>query len=93
MMLAILGSLGGIVLAFRFNVIILLPAIMFGWMVALVNGVVTASSGTSIALQMAQVAVVLQLGYVAGIVLKWAMLASRHHDESGKSAMVADGTF
>ena len=80
-------------LAFRFNVIILLPAILFGWMVALVNGVATASSGASIALQMALVAVVLQLGYVAGIVLKWAMLASRHHDESGKSAMVPDGSF
>ena len=93
MMLAILGSLAGIVLAFRFNVIILLPAILFGWMVALLNGMLTASSGTSIALQMAQVAVVLQLGYVAGIVLKWAMLASRHHDESGKSAMVPDGSF
>ena len=93
MMLAILGSLAGIVLAVRFNVIILLPAILLGWMVALVNGVVTASSGASIALQMALVAVVLQLGYMAGIVLKWAMLASRRHHESSKSAMVPDGTF
>jgi hypothetical protein len=93
MMLAILGSLGATMLAFRFNVIILLPAILFGWMVAFVYGLVTASSGASIAFQMALVAVALQVGYVAGIVLKWAVLASRRRHESGKPAMVSDGTF
>ena len=93
MMLAILGSLGAIMLAFRFNVIILLPAILFGWMVALLNGVVTGSSGASIAFQMVLVAVALQLGYVAGIVVKWAMLASRRRHEAGKPVMVPDGTF
>jgi uncharacterized membrane protein YhaH (DUF805 family) len=92
-MLVLLGSLGATLLAFRFNVIILLPAILLGWMVALVNGVVTASPDASIAYQMALVAVALQLGYMAGIVLKWAMLASRRHHESGKSALVPDGTF
>ena len=92
-MLATLGSLAAILLAFRFNVIILLPAILFGWMVALVNGVVTASPGASIAFQMALVAVALQLGYVAGIIIKWAVLASRHRHESGTPAMVPDGTF
>jgi hypothetical protein len=92
-MLAILGSLGGIVLAFRFNVIVLLPVILFGWMVALVNGVVTTSSGASIMFQMALVAVALQLGYVAGIVLKWAVLVSGGRRESAKPAMVSDGTF
>ena len=93
MMLAILGSLAGIVLVFRFNVIILLPAVLFGWTVALVSGVVTASSGASIALQMVLVAVGLQLGYAAGIVFKWAVLASRSRHEAHKSAMVPDGTF
>ena len=93
MMLAILGSLGATMLAFRFNVIILLPAILLGWMVAFVNGVVTASSGASIAFQMALVAVALQVGYVGGFVVKWAVLASRRRHESGKPAMVPDGTF
>ena len=93
MMLAILGTVGGMVLAFRFNVLILLPAIVFGWMVTLVSGVVTAGSGTSIALQMALVAVAFQLGYVTGAVLKCAMLASGRRHESGKPAMVRDGTF
>lgn len=93
MMLAILGTVGGMVLAFRFNVIILLPAIVFGWIVTLVSGVVTASSGSSIAFQMVLVAVALQLGYVTGAVLKCAMLATGRRHESGKPAMVRDGTF
>jgi hypothetical protein len=58
-----------------------------------VNGVVTATPGASIAFQMALVAVVLQLGYVAGIVVKWALLASQRRHGSGKPAMVSDGTF
>src|ERR1700692_3151683 len=92
-MLTILGFLGAIVLAFRFNVVILLPAILVGWMLALTSGVMNASSGASIAFQMALVAVALQLGYVAGIVLKWADLVSRHHGDSGKPAMLSDRTF
>jgi hypothetical protein len=93
MMLAILGSVGGMVLAFRFNVVILLPAILFGWMAALVSGVVNASSGASIAFHMALIAVALQFGYMAGIVLQWAVLVSRHRRESGKSATVPEATF
>jgi hypothetical protein len=42
---------------------------------------------------MALVAVALQVGYVAGIVLKWAVLASRRRHESAKPAMASDGTF
>ena len=91
MTLAILGSLGAILLALRFNVIILLPAVLFGWMVALVNGVVTASSGTSIVFQMALVAVALQVGFVGALVLKWAVLVGqRHHAKAG---MIPSGTF
>ena len=93
MMLAILGSLGGIVLAFRFNVIILLPAILFGWLAVLADGLVNANSGASIAFHMALIAVALQFGYMAGIGLKWAVLVSRHRRESGKPAMVPEATF
>lgn len=92
-MLAILGSFAAIVLAFRFNVFILLPATLFGWVVALVNGLVTASTIGSIAFEMALVAIALQFGYVAGIVLKWAVLAGRRRHETAKPAMVPDGTF
>jgi hypothetical protein len=91
--LGLLGFLGATVLAFRFNVIILLPAVLFGWVVALGEGVVTASSGTSIAFHMVLIAVALQFGYVGGIVLKWTVLASRRRRESGRLTMVPDGTF
>lgn len=91
-MLAALGSLG-VTMAFRFNVIILLPAIFLGWMVALLHGVATSSSAASIALQMVLVAVVLQLGYVLGILLKWALLAGQRRHEADKPAVVPDGTF
>jgi hypothetical protein len=42
---------------------------------------------------MVLVAVVLQLGYLTGIVLKWALPASRRGGWSEKSAAVPDGTF
>ena len=92
-MLTILGFLGATVLAFRFNVIILLPAILFGWMAVLVSGILTASSGASIALHMVLVAIALQVGYLAGIIFKWALLTSRRRSLSNKPAMVPDGTF
>jgi hypothetical protein len=92
-MLPVVASMGMTMLALRFNVVILLPAIMLGWIVALVNGVVTANSGHMIVFQMVLVAVALQLGYVAGIVLKWAILVSRRNHEASKAAMVPDGTF
>ena len=93
MTLTIMEFLGAAVLASRFNVIILPPAMLFGWMVVLVDGLVTASSGTAIALRMLQVAIALQSCYVAGIVLKWAVLTSRNRRASGKLAMAPDSTF
>ena len=92
-MLTILGFLGATALAFRFNVIILLPAILFGWLAVLVNGMVNADSSASIAFQLALIVVALQFGYMAGIVLKCVTLASCRRHESGKPAMVSDGTF
>ena len=92
-MLPILAFLGTTMLAIRFNAIILLPAIIIGWIVALVNGVMAARSGTTIVFEMALVSVILQIGYVAGIILKWAILVNRRHHEAGKAAMVPDGTF
>ena len=75
MLLTILGFLCGVVLSLRFNVLILVPTILLGWMLALVAGLATGVSTTSIALEMAFVAAALQLGYIAGIVFKWALLA------------------
>jgi hypothetical protein len=69
---------------------ILLPAILLGWMLVLVGGLLNANSGASIALQMVLVAVVLQLGYVAGIICKWALLAARRGNWSEKPAAVRE---
>ena len=92
-MLAILGFLGAVAMSFRFNMFILLPAILLGWVLVLVGGLVNASSAASIALQMVLLAAVLQVGYLAGIILKWAVLASRRGSWSEKPAPVPDGTF
>jgi hypothetical protein len=92
-MLTILGFLGATMLAFRFNVFILLPAILLGWMMVLVNGVLSGSSGASIALHLVLVAILLQVGYMTGIILKLVLLASRRRSWSDKPAAVPDGTF
>jgi hypothetical protein len=91
-MLAILGFLAT-VLSFRFNMFILLPAILLGWMLVLVSGIVHGGSGAAIALQLVLVAIVLQFGYLAGIILKWALLAGWRRNWSDKPAALPDGTF
>jgi hypothetical protein len=92
-MLILLGFLGAIVLAFRFNVFILLPAVLLGWMLVLVSGLAAANSGALIAFHMVLVAIVLQVGYLAGIICKWALLASGRRSWSHKPGVVPDGTF
>ncbi len=92
-MLAILGFFGATVLAFRFNVLVLLPAILFGWILVLGNGLLTARSGAAITFHIVLVAIALQLGYLAGIILKWALLASRCRGESSKPVMAPNGRF
>jgi len=92
-MLTMLGFLGATVLAFRFNVLILLPSTLFGWLVVVVCGVATASSGMSIVSNLVLVAVALQFGYLFGFVFKWGTLASRRRSFLVKSAAVPDSTF
>jgi hypothetical protein len=96
MMLTILGFLGATMLPFRFNVFILMPAILFGWLLVLVSGLLTASSGSAIAFNMVLVAILLQFGYVAGIVLRWALLQSGLHRQrnwSDTPTVAPDDTF
>ena len=83
-------------LPFRFNVYILLPIILFGWTLACAFGMVTASSGASIAIKLLLFAVVVQIGYMVGIVLKWAQRAralNRRPYWSEKASVTPDGTF
>jgi hypothetical protein len=95
-MLTIFGFLAATVLPFRFNVLILVPAFLVGWLLVLIVGLATMSSVSSIALNMLLVPFALQIGYLAGIVLKWALLASglnRRLNWSDKPAVKRDSTF
>jgi hypothetical protein len=83
-------------LPFRFNVFILLPIILFGWTLACAFGMMTASSGASIAIQLVLFAVVVEFGYMVGIVLIWALRAKalkRRPHWSEKASVTPDGTF
>lgn len=77
MLLTILGFLCGIVLSFRFDVLILLPAILLGWALATVGELVIGGSGMSVLIAAVLVTTALQVGYVAGIVAQWALRLNR----------------
>jgi hypothetical protein len=92
-MLTVLGFLSATMLAFRFNVFILLPTILLAWMLVLVSGIVIGSSGASIAMHMVLTAVILQIGYLAGILVKWALLASHRHTWVENTTISPEATF
>ena len=77
MLLTILGLLCGIVLSVRFDFLILLPAILLGWLLAVIGGLIMGSTGASIIFEMVMVATALQGGYVLGIVGQWALRSHR----------------
>ncbi len=71
MLLAILGLLCGLVLGLRFDVLILLPAILLGWFVAMADGLIAGGGAGSIAIGMAVAAIALQAGYLLGVAAQW----------------------
>jgi hypothetical protein len=80
MLLTIFGFLCGAVLSFRFDVRILLPATLLGWLLAFVGGLLTVAPVLSILTVMAMLTVALQLGYMFGICMQWgARWSSRQH--------------
>ena len=95
MLLTILGLLCGIVLSVRFDVLILLPAILLGWLLAAIGGLIVGSTGTSIVFEMVLVATALQGGYVLGIVGQWALRSHRALPQSWpeKTAAAPDRAF
>jgi hypothetical protein len=52
---------------FRFNVLVLAPAILLGWIFVLASTVFTDSSGISILLKLVVVGLAAQTGYMAGV--------------------------
>jgi len=92
MLLIILSFLSAVLLSVRFDMFILLPAILLGWLAAIIGGVATGGSFGSILIEMVLVAVALQVGYVGGVVGQWLMKAQPgvRHRWSEKSAAAAD---
>ena len=92
MLLTILGLLCGAVLSLRFDVLILVPAILLGCALAVVGGLAT---GTSIVLGVVLVASALQVGYILGVVGQWALRSQRALPESWpeKTTVAPDSAF
>ena len=80
-------------LAFRFSVFILLPTMLLTWMLVLAIDTVIGSSGESIAIHMASATIVLQFGYLAGILVQWALLANRRHAWVENTTIAPEATF
>ena len=82
MLLTILGLLCGVLLSVRFDFLILLPAILLGWLLAVVGGLASGGTVVSILLGMILVATALQGGYITGIVGQWALRSYRPANQS-----------
>jgi hypothetical protein len=67
--LAIFGALVGVALGLRFKVLILVPAIGFAAVFALVVGLANGDTFGSILLAIVIVGIAIQFGYLAGIFL------------------------
>jgi len=68
--LTVISVVAGAVLGLRYKVLVLVPAVMFAMIFAIVVGVARADGLWSIVLMMAALSIAVQFGYVAGIVLR-----------------------
>jgi hypothetical protein len=84
MALSIFSFLCGVVLSFRFTVVILVPAILLGWILVLAHGVFAGNSGTEIFLELVLVNVAAQSGYLAGVIVMWIIPDESFVNVSGK---------
>jgi hypothetical protein len=68
--LAVISVFAGVVLGLRFKVLILVPAVMFAMMFAVLVGVARADSVLSIVLTTVALGGAVQIGYLAGIAIR-----------------------
>jgi hypothetical protein len=68
--LAVISAVAGAVLGLRYKVLILVPAVMFAVMFAVIVGIARAESVLSVVLLTAAVGAAVQIGYLAGIVMR-----------------------
>jgi hypothetical protein len=73
--LAIICAVAGAVLGLRYNVLVLVPAVTFAMVFAVIVGIARADSFWSIVLMTAVLGAAIQLGYLAGIAI-YAMIES-----------------
>lgn len=95
MLLTILGFLCGLVLGCRFDFLILIPAILLGWVLAALSGIAVGASVTSTLLDVVLVTGALQVGYIGGILAQWTVRSKHSLSKSlaEKSSTAADGAF
>jgi hypothetical protein len=85
--LAIIGVVAGIVLGLRYKILILVPAVLFAMILAIIIGIGRADSFWSIVLTTVALVVAVQLGYLAGIAVHAVIAAirpPRKEDGGGK---------
>ncbi len=85
MLLVAISLLFGMVLGQRFKVAILLPAIGFALMVVICTGVARGEAVWPIVLLAAAATTTLQLGYLAGIGIRYVLVAARASRSRGVS--------
>jgi hypothetical protein len=68
--LAVISVVAGVVLGLRYKVLILVPAVMFAMMFAVIVGIARADGVLSVALMTVALGVAVQIGYLAGIFLR-----------------------
>jgi hypothetical protein len=81
--LAIIGVVVGILLGLRYKILILVPALMLAMILAIIVGVASADSFWSIVLATIAVVIAVQLGYLAGIMIRAVIAAFRSPRKEG----------
>jgi hypothetical protein len=82
--LAIITVVVGIVLGLRYKVLILVPAVMFAMLFAIMVGIARADNFWSIVLTMVVLGTAVQLGYLAGVVIRAAIASIRSPRDGGR---------
>jgi hypothetical protein len=91
LIMMIIGILGGTVLGLRFKALILVPTIGLALAMVAISGLAMGESLWRLIVTMALIATFLQLGYMAGTVLRFAFSAVHARDHGGASMFTSSG--
>jgi hypothetical protein len=96
MVTTIVVFLLALVASFRFPLPIIIPAILFDWLVIFIGGIAEGASVTSIALCVGSTSIAIQAGYMSGIGLQWLLGAGGQflgRSWGEKPTIARDGAF